>query len=419
MSHARADTSPSASRPLVLLVHFGDAQLRGSERCLLNVAKGIAASGHELILWTNHATLAGLVAPLAREVLLSDFSCAIGFAGGKSGRRIAGLYSLIREARSLIRRTRPTLVICNSLAPCQWMVPASLLTGTPALAYVHTSYLPKLRLLSFAYGASHLIGVSEYALRNFAQDGFPRQRVSIVYNGVDDLAEARRGALSNTRAALGLADDEFVVASLSALVAWKRVDLIVEAFRLASAQPGRRMALVVVGDGPCLAELREAAQGLRVIFCGWSDDVGAILGASDCVVSAAEKEAFALSLLEAASMGIPVVGARAGGTVEAIVDGHTGLFAEPGSAASFAERMLALRDDDALRRALGANARAMFRERFQVQRMQRDINALIDGFAKGKRDFGTGALSRAWRLAWYSLKLSARRLQGGLIRRLG
>lgn len=414
MRQSRATSHPSTSGSLVLLVHFGDAQFRGSERCLLNVAKGMVDHGCEVVLWTNHEMLANLAAPLAREVVLSDFSGALGFGDGKAGRRIGAWLGLISHAMTLIRRARPTLVICNSLAPCQWIVPASLFTGTPVLAYIHTSYLPKLRLLSLAYGASHLIGVSEYALQNFARDGFPARHCSIVYNGVDDLAEAKRGALVNMRAALGIADEEFVVTSLCALVEWKRVDLIIEAFKLAAATPGRRMTLVVVGDGPCLASLKAAAGDARVIFCGWFDDVGAILAASDCVVSAAEKEAFALSLLEAASMGIPVIGARAGGTMEAIVDGETGLFADPGSVASFADRMLALRDDAQFRQRLGERARQVFQQRFQVQRMQQEINALVDSFARRKRGFGESFFARACRLAWYTMKLSARRLQGGL-----
>ncbi|MBK4736727.1 glycosyltransferase family 4 protein [Noviherbaspirillum pedocola] len=412
MEQARATGVQVEAAPLVLLVHFGDAQFRGSERCLLNAAKGIAECGYELVLWTNHATLAAMVAPLAREILLSDFSAPIGFgAGSGKVRSVAALMGLIRQARALIRRLRPNLILCNSLAPCQWMIPASLLTGTPTLAYIHTSYRPKLRLLSFAYGASHLIGVSAYALQNFVRDGFPEGRFSIVYNGVDDLAEARKGAMANMRATLGIAENEFVIASLSALVEWKRVDLIVEAFKLASTSPGRNLTLIVVGDGPCLPRLKEAAGGARVIFCGWCDDVAAILGAADCVVSAAEQEAFALSLLEAASMGVPVIGARAGGTVEAIVDGETGLFAEPGSAASFASCMLRLRDDPELRQRLGASARQAFQERYQVRRMQRDINTLVNSYSRRERRLGEGMLARAWRLAWYSVKLSAWRVQ--------
>lgn len=414
MELARAMTLRTTAAPLVLLVHFGDAQFRGSERCLLNAARGLADCGYELVLWTNHAALAAMAAPLARETLLADFSVAIGFGGsGRRTHRVAAVMRLIRQGMALIRRVRPSLVICNSLAPCQWMIPASLLTGTPTLAYIHTSYRPKLRLLSFAYGATHLIGVSAYAMQSFVRDGFPQGRFSVVYNGVDDLAEARKGAMENMRASLGIADNEFVIASLCALVEWKRVDLIVEAFRLASANPARNMTLIIVGDGPCLAQLKEAARGARVIFCGWCADVAGILGAANCVVSAAEQEAFALSLLEAASMGIPVIGARAGGTVEAVVDGETGLFAEPGSAASFARGMLRLHDDCALRQRLGANARLAFQERYRVERMQRDINTLVDNYSGRQRRAGEDALARSWRLAWYSVKLGARRLQEG------
>jgi glycosyltransferase involved in cell wall biosynthesis len=102
--------------------------------------------------------------------------------------------------------------------------------------------------------------------------------------------------------------DYFLVASR--MVPYKRVDLIAEAFR---HQPHRR--LVVVGDGPCQAQVRAAAGGAPNIelrgHVAQAELVALMQGASACLHAA--EEDFGIALVEAQSCGTPLIAYGRGG----------------------------------------------------------------------------------------------------------
>jgi glycosyltransferase involved in cell wall biosynthesis len=113
---------------------------------------------------------------------------------------------------------------------------------------------------------------------------------------------------------------------VSALVPYKRVELAVRAF----SQPGQRRRLVVVGDGPERAALTRLA-GPNVELRGRVDDdqLLGLYAACRAVVHPALDD-FGIVPVEALAAGRPVVAFAAGGSLDSVRDGETGvLFAEP------------------------------------------------------------------------------------------
>ena len=86
--------------------------------------------------------------------------------------------------------------------------------------------------------------------------------------------------------------------------------------------------------------------------------------ACDVLVAPSRYESFGLVLVEGMMFGKPVVGCRAGGMVEIVVDGTTGLLAEPGDAASLEACLTRLIEDAALRARIAASARKRYVENF-------------------------------------------------------
>ncbi len=113
--------------------------------------------------------------------------------------------------------------------------------------------------------------------------------------------------------------DAFVV--VSRLLGYKRVDLAIRA----CARAG--VALHVVGTGPAEGALRALAAGTRTRFHGYLDDasVNQLIGNARAVILPGEED-FGLVPLEAAAAGTPAIALRAGGALETIVDGTTGVF---------------------------------------------------------------------------------------------
>ena len=103
--------------------------------------------------------------------------------------------------------------------------------------------------------------------------------------------------------------------------------------------------------------------------------------AADIVLAPSRFESFGLVHLETMMMGKAVIGCRAGGTVEVIEDGRTGLLAEPGDAFSLYRCIDRLLSDGALRRQLGEAARAEFLSRFTAARMAEQEAAFMTAVA--------------------------------------
>ena len=120
----------------------------------------------------------------------------------------------------------------------------------------------------------------------------------------------------------------------SRLVPYKRVDLIVEAFR---QTPERR--LVVVGEGPELERIRAVA-GPNVTLVGHqsADELRQYMRLAKAFVFAAEED-FGISPVEAMACGTPVIAYGRGGVTETVVDGVTGLFFAVQDASSILESL--------------------------------------------------------------------------------
>ena len=121
------------------------------------------------------------------------------------------------------------------------------------------------------------------------------------------------------------------------------------------ALPGTRLALV--GDGPHRKVLEQHFAGLPVHMAGFlrGEELAAAFASGDVFVMPSRTETLGLVVLEAMSAGLPVVGARAGGIPEMIVDGQTGMLFDTEPQAVEAIRLLLQCPER--RRAMGRAAR--------------------------------------------------------------
>jgi glycosyltransferase involved in cell wall biosynthesis len=91
--------------------------------------------------------------------------------------------------------------------------------------------------------------------------------------------------------------------------------------------------LLLVGDGPHLAELKRRNNSGRVAFAGRIDhhDLPAIYSASDLLVFPSRTDTFGKVVLEAQACGLPALVSDSGGPQEIIVQGRTGFVARSGN----------------------------------------------------------------------------------------
>jgi glycosyltransferase involved in cell wall biosynthesis len=150
---------------------------------------------------------------------------------------------------------------------------------------------------------------------------------------------------------------------------------------------GARLALA--GDGP----LREATRllagrlgaGAHVHFLGARSDVPDVLNALDAFALSSDTEGLPLVVPEAMATGLPVVCTAVGGLPTVVAEGRTGFLGAAGDERGLRQRLVTLRDDAALGRALGERGRADALERFSADRMHREYLALYERVLSSRR----------------------------------
>jgi len=155
------------------------------------------------------------------------------------------------------------------------------------------------------------------------------------------------------RRALGIKDEEMVVAFLGRIVMEKGLPEFVAAIEaLAAHKVGHRV--LVIGDGPARAWFEERLPG--AVFVGHQEgaDLARALASADVFLNPSITETFGNVTLEAMACGLPVVAAVATGATSLVHDGETGTLVEAGDADAFGEALAAYARDPDRRRKHGA-----------------------------------------------------------------
>jgi glycosyltransferase involved in cell wall biosynthesis len=127
-----------------------------------------------------------------------------------------------------------------------------------------------------------------------------------------------------------------------------------------------------VGSGPFLDSCKKIALGLKlnecVRFTGTVNDPAPLYAAADVAVLASLAEALPNFLIEAQTVGLPVVATAVGGVPECFEDGRTGLAVPPGEPAALVAALTRSLNDAAWREAARLPAQARARELFDATR---------------------------------------------------
>jgi glycosyltransferase involved in cell wall biosynthesis len=206
------------------------------------------------------------------------------------------------------------------------------------------------------------------------------RNVSLWSRGVDSFrfAPSRRSRYWRERLTCGQIDAPLLL-FVGRISPEKRVDWLRP---LMDAVPGT--CLAVVGDGPGRADLEEALAPTPAVFTGWlaNEDLAAAYASADVFVFPGANETFGNAALEAMASGLPVVAPRAGGLLDHVIDGETGILFEPHDCGSFIMACRWLVHDSRLRQCLGALARAQAQQRTwsaAITTLLRHYEALVRG----------------------------------------
>ncbi len=201
--------------------------------------------------------------------------------------------------------------------------------------------------------------------------GRTARQCSVIPFGIDP-RRFEPDAPALIRQELGLHEQRLVIGTVCRLVEPKKgISVLLQALgRLRTRHSGLLWQVLIVGDGPARGMLEALRDDLglssSVVFAGARRDVSRVLPLLDVFVLPSLYEGFGIALLEAMAAGKPVIASNVGGIPEFVNPGETGILVEPGNADVLAEAIEQVLTNRDRAKRMGANARAMIRQRFDI-----------------------------------------------------
>ena len=213
--------------------------------------------------------------------------------------------------------------------------------------------------------------VSEASFAHLQQAyGVSNSKAVLTLNGIDmELFKSKcdRGKL---RESLGLKPGETVVGTVGNLRREKNQALLIRAVAMLKDW-GRPCKAVIVGDGPCRKELEELAAtlgaGEEIIFLGTRNDVPSLYAAFDMYCLSSRFEGLPLTLLEAMSASLPVIGTEVMGIAEVVSHNHNGLLVPDDSCPHLAAAITVLQNDAPLRQRISENGHRFVKDNYLLE----------------------------------------------------
>ena len=207
-----------------------------------------------------------------------------------------------------------------------------------------------------------VVGNSAAVVRDLLDEGVSADRLRLINNGITTarfaMGAERAAIRKRVRSQLGLPDDNVVLTCVANLFPYKgHADLLAALAALGPTFRDHCTLLVVGRDAGSLKALKMLSAQLElssiVRFLGQSDEVPALLAASDIGVLASHEEGFSNVVLEGMAAGLPMIVSDVGGNAEAVIDGQCGLVVPPRDAVRLAEAMRTLIGSPQLRHTMG------------------------------------------------------------------
>lgn len=203
-------------------------------------------------------------------------------------------------------------------------------------------------------------------------EGFPPQRIEVIYNGVDLARFEKVGDPAALRRALGRRPDDFLCIFVARLDPIKDHRTAIRAIQEITRQRPD-VHLLVVGDGPERDRIQklidEASLQANVHLLGTRHDIPELLSAADLFLLTSVSEGIPLTVIEAMGVGLPVVATDVGGIGEVVVQGETGLMAPAEDFRGIAKGIMQFAGDKETCRRFGAAGRERAIQCFSEQTM--------------------------------------------------
>ena len=287
-----------------------------------------------------------------------------------------------------LQTSRPDLVHCHSRRGADMLGGlAASFADVPAVVSRRVDNTEMRLMAALRYRPfKKVIAISEAIAAVLRDRDVAAERIEVIRSAVDTERYAAPVDCAAFRAEFGIPEGACVVAAAGQLIPRKGHRYLLQAVAdLRHSHPSTR--LIIFGEGYLNNQLRAQAASLGlgdvVQFAGFRDDIDDYLACIDIFAHPALAEGLGVATLKAAAAGVPVVGFRAGGVPEAVVDGETGFLVAAEDIDALRDAIAKLLDDDELRQKMGAAGRERMQKEFSIDTMADKHVALYESVLHG------------------------------------
>lgn len=219
---------------------------------------------------------------------------------------------------------------------------------------------------------STIICVSEDIKRKLKLVRNIKENVKIIHNGIQSQNQKKY-----------IKSDTLKLLNVASLYSLKNQIFLIEGIRKLVDLGYDNIELHLVGKEEELGYLNKMQKLCvkyklenKIIFHGFCDPHKYYMEC-DVFVLSSKIEGFPMVILEAMSIGLPIISTNVGGTKEQIIDGYNGFLIENGNTNDFVKRIKFFLEDRNKIREFGNNGYVLFNENFTIGKMIKDYNKIF------------------------------------------
>ncbi|MBD3345976.1 MAG: glycosyltransferase [Chitinivibrionales bacterium] len=343
---------------------------RGGEKWMVNAAAGLHDKGHSVICigknnaeWLKRAKHRGV--PIKEYPIHMDFDPV-----------------MIVRLWCFFRKNSIDVLCCNFEKDVRIGGIAAKLAGIQkifvrkGLALLYEKFRYR---MAYKYIVDEIITPAESIKRTFRKfDWINQDDVHVVPNGVEipDTSGWDRRYLKKT---IDMSDGLPVILAAGRLFSQKGFEYLIEAVEKVNYS-GRPVRCAIAGGGddtPYRSLARKLGIKDRVHFLGERSDLPRLMYGADIFVLSSIDEGLPNVVLEAMSVGTPVVATRAGDAGEIITDSTEGYLVPVGDSSLLAEKITGLLENEDERKRFSKRCIQTVKERYSISVMIDRLNALV------------------------------------------
>ncbi len=286
---------------------------------------------------------------------------------------------------NIIKKEKVDIVHVNGLLALQGVL-AARLAKKPLVWHLISSIYPTFLvsiIRPFFNWAERFIFVANKTITYYLGNSDDKQKISVIYEPVDisyfDSRNISKQKKENVRKKLAVPEDYKIVGFVGNISPVKGLEYLIRVASEVVNHTNTKVKFIIIGEASeghieYFASLKNQITELNldkdIVFLGKMPhaQLRTILSIMDVFLMTSKAEGTPLVILEAMSMGIPVVATDVGGISEQVANGKTGIVVPPKDVNAIAKAVLYLLENDETRKRCGINARERTVKHFSLNK---------------------------------------------------